>query len=797
MKKNLLLTTAIVAFAMPAWAEIFDNYNGSVPPITEGENTFNGETIINTTDVNRIFDLDSKYNYLAFNSKTQITLNSENGVSPNDGIVVGLLRHYGGKAEFTGDTNITTQSTECEARVFSIQSDTQTEGESTVLLNGNTTLTANSVNGEAFTAYVSGNVSNLISSAPNLTVNGYSKNGKYAQPVTVQYGATIELKEGTNTTINATADNGASYAIAAQEYNKMPGQGGTLRSFGNLTVNANSKGEAYGIYAANASSLNIAQLTATANSSSGNAYGVGVLSNTTDVTIGSEGKTSTLTGNGAKGYGLYINQSAGANLNGNATVSGSTSDIHNDGTLNVNGDLTLAGTGITGTGTTTFESGSKLTVQANKTTIANSVINEGATLSMVFDTGFTGDYQLITGSLDEEFTIAENSLYEITTNEDAKGTYTISKKSSEEIADSLGLSSDEASALTAATSSAGSSGNASFDEVVSQLNQAAQAGDSSVAKEASKLGADTNPVVASQEASSHDVLFSIVSNELNGAGGAIAEGKSSGDFFKKATAWVRGLFNKADHESTSKSAGFNSDTYGVAFGIDKELDNNVRAGFGYANSQTDIESVGRDTDVDTNSLFVYAKYKPADWYVNTMLAYSWSEYDEKKSILGVNAGAKYDVDTIALQSMYGYETKFKEYDLTPEFGFRYLHIDQDSYTDKLGSKVASNQEDVLTLVAGAKIAKDYTLDNGTILRPELKAALTYDLFDADNSANVLLANGAGYTVDGEKLDRLGFELGAKVSTFATEKTELSAGYLTRFREDYQDHTLTFDVKYNF
>jgi len=495
------------------------------------------------------------------------------------------------------------------------------------------------------------------------------------------------------------------------------------------------------------------------------------------------------------GQGGIINFVGTNTFSGN-TANGKAYDIHNLGIINVSDELTLDG-GITGTGTTTFESGSKLTVQANKTTIANSVINEGATLSMVFDTGFTGDYQLITGSLDEEFTIAENSLYEITTNEDAKGTYTISKKSTEEIADSLGLSSDEASALTAATSSAGSSGNASFDEVVSQLNQAAQAGDSSVAKEVSKLGADTNPVVASQEASSHDVLFSIVSNELNSAGGAIAEGKSSGDFFKKATAWVRGLFNKADHESTSKSAGFNSDTYGVAFGIDKELDNNVRAGFGYANSQTDIESVGRDTDIDTNSLFVYAKYKPADWYVNTMLAYSWSEYDEKKSILGVNADAKYDVDTIALQSMYGYETKFKEYDLTPEFGFRYLHIDQDSYTDKLGSKVASNQEDVLTLVAGAKIAKDYTLDNGTILRPELKAALTYDLFDADNSANVLLANGAGYTVDGEKLDRLGFELGAKVSTFATEKTELSAGYLTRFREDYQDHTLTFDVKYNF
>ena len=31
----------------------------------------------------------------------------------------------------------------------------------------------------------------------------------------------------------------------------------------------------------------------------------------------------------------------------------------------------------------------------------------------------------------------------------------------------------------------------------------------------------------------------------------------------------------------------------------------------------------------------------------------------------------------------------------------------------------------------------------------------------------------------------------------TDKVEVSAGYLTRVREDYQDHTVTFDARYNF
>jgi outer membrane autotransporter protein len=508
-----------------------------------------------------------------------------------------------------------------------------------------------------------------------------------------------------------------------------------------------------------------------------------------------EGKGGAIFNDGivdTNGRGGTINFS-GKNVFAGNTAGGKANDIHNSGTINVSGDLTLDG-GVSGEGSIVFASGTNLTVQANKTTITNKVTNNGATLNMIFDTGFEGQYDLITetGSLDTEFTIADNTIYNIASVEN--GLYEITKKSSSEVAETLGASSSEASALLAATS--GSSNNQYFNDVADALNTAAQNGDASAVKEATKLGADANPIVSTQETGTHDVLFGVVSSELNGDSGAMA-GMSSGDVFKKASAWIRGLFNKADHESTSKSSGFNADTYGVAMGIDKEINSDTRLGFGYANSQTDIESTGRDTDVDTNSFFVYSQYKPANWYVNTMLAYSWSEYDETKSVMGANAGAKYDVDTIALQSMYGYETKFKSYDLTPEFGFRYLHINQDAYTDKLGTTVAENSEDVLTLVAGAKVAKNYTLENGTVLRPELKAAVTYDLFDADNSANVALANGASYVVEGEKLNRLGFEFGAKVTTNATDKVEVSAGYLTRVREDYQDHTVTFDARYNF
>ena len=537
-------------------------------------------------------------------------------------------------------------------------------------------------------------------------------------------------------------------------------------------------------------------------------------------------KDSTFTNNtaGTNGGAIYvgkaINYGGGAgtqstnggvlNLSGTNVFSGNTAngklnDIHNTGTINVSGELTLDG-GISGDGNIVFN-GATLGATYNTTKIENKADLSGLDKiklaisevvdSLELDNLFTHEDNVKGEGYAGEISI-ENSMYDFTldASDETKSKYTVAQKSSEEIAENLGSTTQEASALLAATSGSAENNDA-FNDAVGALSIAAQNGDASAVAEAKKLGATDTPVVQSQETGAHDVLFGVVSNELNGDQGAIAKGLASGDYFRKATAWIRGLFNKADHEKTSKVAGFNSDTYGVAMGIDSEVNENTRAGFGYANSQTDIETAGRDTDVDTNSLFLYAKYQPKDWYVNTILAYSWSEYDEKKSVMGIDASAKYDVDTIALQSMYGYETQFKGHDVTPEFGLRYLHINQDAYTNKLGSEVAENKEDVLTLVAAAKVAKNYTLNNGAVLRPELRAAVTYDLFDADNSANVLLANGASYRVDGEKLNRLGFELGAKVTTKATDKVEVSAGYLTRIREDYQDHTLTIDAKYNF
>ena len=136
------------------------------------------------------------------------------------------------------------------------------------------------------------------------------------------------------------------------------------------------------------------------------------------------GNDSTLTIKNA----TFANNWAGDKLN----------DIHNDGSVEVSGVLTLEG-GISGEGTTHFLAESTLNVIVGmnldqSTTITNSVVvDDGAALSFTFAPGYAGEYQLFASDVQGEFDVdLENNVFDVTMNKD--GEFVVSQKSAEDIA---------------------------------------------------------------------------------------------------------------------------------------------------------------------------------------------------------------------------------------------------------------------------------------------------------------------------------------------------------------------------
>lgn len=356
--------------------------------------------------------------------------------------------------------------------------------------------------------------------------------------------------------------------------------------------------------------------------------------------------------------------------------------------------------------------------------------------------------------------------------------------------------------------SAGSkTGSARFDAVAERIGgliQSAHASDVQTAlNAATALAPEVAPMVTQSESQTVNQVFGAVSTRLSGgaiaaAGEAGAEGVSSGDnVFERVAMWIQGMFNRSELDDTAKTKGFDADSAGVAMGLEKRVNDQVKLGIGYAYTNTDIDGFMRSTDVDTHTAILYGEYKPSAWFVNGVVSYGWSDYSESKNVAGYNVNADYDATSLGLQAMTGYEMQVKGFNLTPEAGLRYVHTSQDAYTDTVDQRVSANDSDILTGVIGAKADREFTLENEMTLRPEVRVALTYDMFNDAGGSVVTLANGAAYRVDGEALDRFGVELGAGLTAEVNDNVELSLRYEGQFRDDYTDHTGLLNAKYKF
>ena len=610
-------------------------------------------------------------------------------------------------------------------------------------------------------------------------------------------GGTITI-DGIFASNSTEADGGAIYN----------GNGGNITSLrGTFTGNtAGKRGGAIYNTGGNKSTIKITAATFSDNKAADKG---GAISNAGDITIDG----STFTGNEAEVNGGAIHNMENATLTltgtnvfeGNKLTDGTLNDIYNNGTVTVKGNLTLDGgiSGIEG-GTIKFDEGSSLTVKAGTTTISNNktvTIGKDVNLSMIFANGYEGgEYTMIKdATVDGDFTInnAENALYTISKGA-SNGTYDIAKNDASTVAAKTGATGNQAAAIGAMTS-AKAEGNAAFNQVADDISAKLQSADPNEVKAGvdavTAMSPEVSPMVQQTQVETAHQVFGAVGTRLSG--GSITsggEGMSSGDsVFERAAMWVQGLFNKSKLDSTSDAKGFEADSTGIAFGAEKQVTDNVKVGVGYAYTNTDIEGYLRDTDVDTHTAIVYGEYKPSQWYVNGIATYSWADYEESSTV----RSADYDIDSYGLQVMSGYETGYKGFDITPEAGLRYVHIDQDGYTDSIGNHVSGDDYDILTAVIGAKVGKTYALENGMNIKPEARVAATYDLMNDDVNSVVTLANGAAYTVEGDALDRFGMEFGAGVTADLNDKVVVSVGYEGKFREDYQDHTGLLNAKYKF
>ncbi len=466
-------------------------------------------------------------------------------------------------------------------------------------------------------------------------------------------------------------------------------------------------------------------------------------------------------------------------------------DIHNDGVLNIADGVTTIGGGITGAGTLNLATGATLNIGTSAIiqdamnidgTIQASIVNNrsygrlvgdvivGENAKLELSIGAVGTYNIFGGQLIDNISVGNAYVAHATENG-----IVIETKAIEYLAKDTGLTTQAAGMVAGLANSS----DKSLQSISLMAQEALNAGDIElVEQETAKLNPTDTPVAQAVSTSVQNQVLSLTAGRMANVGGTV--GRAGGNTAQQSGFWLQGLFNKSKYASQ-----FHGYTRGFAFGGDTVLNRVLTLGGGFAYNNTDVHATdGRHTDIDSKTLFAYAQYKPNKWFANLTATYSMSEYNEDVSVFGLQSNVSYDVDTYGAQFMTGYDFASG---VTTEIGARYLHVTQDDYTNMVGGNVQASDTDFLSGVAGLKYA--FTIQNNSDLklRPELRAAATYDFINDDTAATVVMPGVASYQVGGDNLSRLGGEFG--IGLTATYKgMELSLMYDLDLHTDYTSQT---------
>ena len=385
-------------------------------------------------------------------------------------------------------------------------------------------------------------------------------------------------------------------------------------------------------------------------------------------------------GNTAAGQGGAFYNGAEGTLSFDGThtftgnmANGAVNDIHNDGKLNVTRTMILGG-GISGNGTLTvgnadlfgqvpaiatastmstgiatanvlnvgtsqvvqgtanFESGSVLMAALMNTSshgalTAGTINANGADLK-VTTIASAGRYVVVQGEGYDTFNEVqvENSLFhhdEVRDAETKSLIITTFGKTADDITNEFGT--DETTSNILSELAGNASENEKVQEIITGIGTTT--GDA-LNKELKKLSPTTAPITTG-------IATTVTRHIANAIAGQLEDvriGRSGGEEEADVDMWVKVLASHADQGTSRTTDGFEGNTKGVAFGVDVKKDNTV-VGFGYANTTSDVKSIGRRIDVEGHNLFAYAEYQPSEWYVRGLLNYGMSAYEEEKTVL--------------------------------------------------------------------------------------------------------------------------------------------------------------------
>lgn len=497
---------------------------------------------------------------------------------------------------------------------------------------------------------------------------------------------------------------------------------------------------------------------------------------------------------------------AGTNEFSGNKAQNSVNDIYNAGDLTIESGTTTIDGGIAGTGDLTIANGTTLKIGSakinqnkitlNGTLIADLYADSDAFLNVT--QSFEGDGILnvavekvgtynVFG--DKVFANAQNqilsSVFDLTWSQDGRS-FDASLQSADKIVENTGATKETVKTVLNIVSSDSEQLKGLSIKMQEKLATHSDSDIAAVEHATKSVQPETESVVQSVATSVQTTVGNLAASRMS----LLTIGRAGGDIQSTGAGfWANGLYNY-----TKQKDSFDGYTRGFAVGMDGIFNKVVTVGTGYSYSHSDIDSLYRDTEIDSYTMFVYGQYKPSQWYANAVLNYSISQYSESGSALGIGVESDYNVHSFGGRLATGYDLASG---ITPELGLRYTHIDTDDYTNSLGIKNSLEDTDYVTLTLGGKYTRNFMTKYTHIsFAPEFHGLLKYDIMSDDSVAVITIPGVNSYSISGENLSRFGAELGIGL-TMRYYNADWTVDYDLDVRDEYVSHTGRIKWRYNF
>lgn len=310
-------------------------------------------------------------------------------------------------------------------------------------------------------------------------------------------------------------------------------------------------------------------------------------------------------------------------------------------------------------------------------------------------------------------------------------------------------------------------------------------------KEVAQAVKETTPIVATALSNSsnqvQNTIGSVISGRqlgIRGIGSPI--GTNSGDEIREDySAWSKVFGTKTTQDDKDGFDGYRFDSYGIAFGADKELKDDKRFGmaFVYANGNVDVNNVKQSSDLNIYNLVAYGSTpilnKDTIFFYQLSLGIQDTQTSREENTTNSTAIANYNGKIASASARIIRNVQINDnLLLAPTLKGMYTYMKNPSYKESgagdLNLLVDKFSTDNLKVGIGTdleyKFNKEYSLLSNVMVN--------YDLHQGKNSSSSSYAGNTDLTFNtqGMENDKLSYEIGLGVKRSINEETDIRVEY---------------------